>query len=111
MARISTYIKDSNLSAQDKVIGTDYDNDNATANFPLNAIGEFVRTYLGGLTYTFNQDTPSITWSINHALERHPSVTIVDSSGNHIMGETLYNDSNNITLTFTAPFAGVAYFN
>ena len=111
MARISTYIKDSNLSAQDKVIGTDYDNDNATANFPLNAIGEFVRTYLGGLTYTFNQDTPSITWSINHALERHPSVTIVDSSGNHIMGETRYNDSNNITLTFSAPFAGVAYLN
>jgi len=27
------------------------------------------------------------------------------------MGETLHNDSNNITLTFTAPFAGVAYLN
>lgn len=53
MARISTYIKDTNLSAQDKVIGTDYDNNNATVNFPLNAIGEFIRTYLGGLTYTF----------------------------------------------------------
>jgi len=110
MARISTYIKDNNLSNQDKVIGTDYDNNNATVNFPLNAIGEFFRDYLG-LTYTFNQDTPSTTWSINHALDKHPSVTIVDSSGNHIMGETLYNDSNNITLTFTAPFAGVAYLN
>ena len=28
MARISTYIKDTNLSNQDMVIGTDYDNNN-----------------------------------------------------------------------------------
>lgn len=111
MARISTYIKDTNLSGQDKVIGTDYDNNNATVNFPLNAIGEFIRTYLGGLTYTFNQATPSVTWSITHDLQRHPSVTIVDSSGNHIMGETFYQDNNNIILTFSAPFAGVAYLN
>ena len=111
MARISTYIKDTNLSGQDKVIGTDYDNNNATVNFPLNSIAEFIRIYLGGLTYTFNQATPNAVWTINHDLERHPSVTIVDSSGNHIMGETFYQDNNNIILTFSAPFAGVAYLN
>ena len=111
MARISTYIKDTNLSAQDKVIGTDYDNNNATVNFPLNAIGEFIRTYLGGLTYTFSQDTPVTTWSNQHNLERHPSVSVVDSSGNLIWGETFYNDNNNITLTFNAPFSGKAYLN
>lgn len=111
MARISTYIKDTNLSPQDKVIGTDYDNNNATANFPLNAIGEFIRTYLGGLTYTFSQIIPSSTWTIEHNLERHPSVTVVDSSGNMVMGETFYDNNNNITLTFAAPFAGKAYLN
>lgn len=111
MARISTYIKDTNLSAQDKVIGTDYDNNNATVNFPLNAIGEFIRTYLGGLTYTFVQDVPALTWSIQHNLERHPSVTVVDSSGNLVWGDTFYDNNNNITLTFNAPFSGKAYLN
>jgi len=111
MARISTYIKDNNLSGQDKLIGTDYDNDNATANFPLNALGEWLRLYLGGLTVTFEQAVASSIWTINHNLERFPSVTIVDSSGNHIMGETFYDNENTITLTFSAPFAGVAYLN
>ena len=111
MARISTYVKDTDLSPQDKVIGTDYDNDNATVNFPLNSLGEFIRTYLGTLTYTFSQDIPSLIWNITHNLERHPSVTIVDSSGNIIVGETLYVNNNNITLTFSAPFAGKAYLN
>jgi len=111
MARISTYIKDSNLSAQDKVIGTDYDNNNATANFPLNTIGEFIREYLEVGTYVFTQASASATWTINHALDNFPSVTVVDSSGNVVMGETFYNNNNNITLTFAAPFAGKAYLN
>ena len=111
MARISTYIKDTNLSAQDKVIGTDYDNNNATANFPLNTVGEFIREYLNLGTYTFTQASASATWSITHSLDNFPSVTVVDSSGNVVMGETFYNNNNNITLTFAAPFAGKAYLN
>ena len=111
MARISTYVKDSNLSAQDKVIGTDYDNNNATANFPLNAIGEFIREYLEVGTYVFTQASASATWSITHSLDNFPSVTVIDSSGNVVMGETFYNNNNNITLTFSAPFSGSAYLN
>lgn len=111
MARISTYVKDSNLTAQDKVIGTDYDNSNATANFPLNAIGDFLREYLDIGTYTFTQSSASSTWNITHSLDSYPSVTVVDSSGNVVMGETFYNNNNNITLTFAAPFAGKAYLN
>lgn len=111
MARISTYIKDDNLVGQDKVIGTDYNNSNATVNFPLNAISEFVRDYLNLGTYTFTQSSASSIWNITHSLGQFPSVTVVDSSGNVVMGETFYNNNNNITLTFAAPFSGKAYLN
>lgn len=110
MARISTYTEDVVLTGNDKIIGTDA-NGNTTKNFTLSAIAEFIRTSLGGLTYTFSQIIPSSTWTIEHNLERHPSVTVVDSSGNMVMGEIFYDNNNNITLTFAAPFAGKAYLN
>ena len=110
MARISTYIKDTNLSLSDKVIGTDFDNSNATVNFPLGSIAEFVKDTIG-ISFTFIQATASTTWNITHTLNRFPSVTIVDSSGNVIISDTLYNNENQITLNFTAPFSGKAYLN
>ena len=110
MARISTYIKDTNLSLRDKVIGTDFDNSNATVNFPLSSITEFVKDTIG-ISFTFIQATASTTWNITHPLNRFPSVTIVDSSGNVIISDTSYNNENQITLNFTAPFSGKAYLN
>lgn len=110
MARISTYIKDTNLSNQDMVIGTDYDNANATVNFPLNVLAEYVNSQLTQ-TYVFEQATPESTWIIEHELERYPSVTIVDSADNVVVGYQIYNNNNQITLEFSAPFAGKAYLN
>lgn len=111
MARISTYVKDTNLVGQDKVIGTDYNNSNATVNFPLNSIGEFIRDYLNLGTYVFTQSSASSTWTITHNLELFPSITVVDSSNNVVVGYSTYNSNNQITLQFSAPFAGKAYLN
>ena len=110
MARISTYIKDTNLSNQDMVIGTDYDNNNATVNFPLNVLAEYVSQSLTP-TYIFEQIIPTSTWVIQHDLESFPSVTIVDSANNVVVGYQMYNNNNQITLQFSAPFAGKAYLN
>ncbi len=111
MARISTYTKDTHLSGEDKVIGTDSDNLNATVNFTLTRIAEFVEDLVFNSTYTFIQSSASSVWTIQHDLERHPSVTVVDSSGNVVVGYINYNNINQITLTFTAPFSGKAYLN
>ena len=62
-------------------------------------------------TYTFIQSSAASVWTIQHDLERHPSVTVVDSSGNVVVGYINYNNINQITLTFTAPFSGKAYLN
>lgn len=111
MARISTYISDPVVSALDRVIGSDNENNNATKNFSVGALALTIADFLSLGTFTFNQSTPATTWLIPHNLEKFPSVTIVDSSGNVIMGETLYTNNNNITLTFSAPFTGKAYLN
>ena len=50
-------------------------------------------------------------WLINHNLYKQPSVTVVDSSGNEVVGDVEYNNLNTLTVTFSAPFAGQAYLN
>lgn len=62
-------------------------------------------------TYTYYQITPSDNWVIKHNLNRYPSVTIVDSSGNVVVGEVKYIDNNTINISFVGEFAGTAYLN
>lgn len=59
--------------------------------------------------FIFNQGTPSATWNIAHNLNRFPSVVIVDSGGDQVIGDVNYVDANNITVTFSSAFSGIAY--
>lgn len=61
--------------------------------------------------YVFLQETPAKIWNINHSLAKWPSVSVVDSAGSIVVGEVSYIDENNVTLTFSAAFAGRAFFN
>jgi hypothetical protein len=65
----------------------------------------------GDKSYTHNQGSPSSTWNIEHNLGKKPSVTIVDSAENYVVGEIEYVDSNNVTLSFSSAFSGKAYLN
>lgn len=62
-------------------------------------------------TYVYNQMTAAAVWNINHNLGRYPSVSVVDSAGSVAVGETVYVDANNITITFQSQFSGTAYLN
>ncbi len=62
-------------------------------------------------TYIHTQDVPLAVWVINHNLGKFPSVTIVDSQNQVVVGDVTYNSSNTITLSFTSAFAGYAYLN
>lgn len=62
-------------------------------------------------TYTYYQITPSDNWVIKHNLNRYPSVAIVDSSGNVVVGEVKYIDNNTINISLVGAFAGTAYLN
>lgn len=59
--------------------------------------------------YVHNQPSPATTWTINHNLKMYPSVTVVDSAGSHIMGQTIYPSLNTVTVEFTSAFSGKAY--
>jgi len=66
-------------------------------------------------TFEFEQVTPSTAWGNNgvvtHNLAKFPSITVVDTAGTVVTGQYDYIDNNNVTLTFSAAFAGKAYLN
>jgi hypothetical protein len=63
------------------------------------------------VTFIFTQSSPSSTWTIAHGLDRYPSVTVVDSTDREVEGDVQYIDANNLIVSFSAPFSGVAYLN
>lgn len=65
----------------------------------------------GDLTYVHNQLIPAGVWNIAHNLGKYPSVVVVDSAGTTVMGEIVYDDINNLHITFTSPFSGKAFLN
>ena len=65
----------------------------------------------GDIHYEHDQPIASATWNINHNLGKFPSVTIVDTSGDEVEGAVNHVNNNNITITFSASFAGKAYLN
>lgn len=65
----------------------------------------------GDKNFIFTQGIVSDTWNINHALDKFPAVTIVDSAGTEVEGEIFHVNNNNLTLTFSSGFSGKAYLN
>jgi len=112
MARIATYKKDIALTDNDKVIGTD-GTTGKTVNFPLSDILEYIEenATFSATTFVFNQTFALDTWNITHNLDKFPSVSVVDSSDNVVIGEIEYNSTNELTLTFASAFSGKAYLN
>lgn len=68
-------------------------------------------TIVNDKNYIHNQVVASDTWQIQHNLGKFPSVSIVDSGDNLVVGEVKYIDSNNVLITFTSVFSGKAYLN
>lgn len=68
-----------------------------------------ISAYVDNFVYT--QSVPSDTWVINHNLGKHPTVTVTDSAGTLVMGSIAFNSLNQITVSFSAAFSGVAYVN
>ena len=68
-------------------------------------------------TWIHDQGAAADTWTINHNLNKYPSVTVVDSGGNVVIGTIVYNTTNQLTLTFFSEdddglsFDGKAYLN
>jgi hypothetical protein len=80
--------------------------DKAVYDFAL-----FTLASQGSPTFIFTQGVPATTWNILHNLGKFPSITVIDNADTVVTGEYTYIDNNNVTLTFSAGFAGKAYLN
>lgn len=61
--------------------------------------------------FVFEQSDPANIWTIEHGMEKHPSVSIVDDEGCLIMGDVKYVDTNIVKVRFASEFVGKAYLN
>ena len=113
MPRISSYPQDTTVTGNDIWIGSDGENGLVTKNFSADNLASYyiANDKFGAGTYTFTQSSAATTWTIDHNLGKFPSVTVVDSSNNVVVGFQTYNNNNQIVLTFSAAFSGKAYLN
>lgn len=61
--------------------------------------------------YVHEQGIASATWTINHNLNKFPSVSVVDSAGNEIISEVKYIDLNTCIISMNGTFKGKAFLN
>ena len=77
-------------------------------NIDLGAAGITINQ-TNALTFEYPINVPSTLWVINHNLNRYPSVTIIDSSGNEMFGSITHISKNIMHAEFSAAFSGIAY--
>ena len=65
----------------------------------------------GDKHFSYEWRTMQTTVAINHNLHKRPSVTVTDTAGTELFCDVAYNDEDNVTLTFSEPVRGTAYFN
>jgi hypothetical protein len=61
------------------------------------------------VAYTHTQAVSSAVWTINHNLGFNPVAVVLDSGGTQCEGSITYPTVNQMVITFTGAFTGVAY--
>lgn len=62
-------------------------------------------------TLVYNQVLPEAIWTINHSLNKYPSVTVVDSANTKVEGDIVYPSLSQVVITFSGAFSGRAFLN
>lgn len=65
----------------------------------------------GDKHYVHVQGPPQNIWTVTHNLNKKPSLTVIDSSGNMVVGKLTYVNLNILTIQFAAPISGEAICN
>jgi hypothetical protein len=61
------------------------------------------------MVHRFDQASALATWVIVHNLGYRPNVHVEDSTGDTWIGDIHHDSDNQLTLTFSAAFAGTAW--
>lgn len=65
----------------------------------------------GDKTHTHTQALDSDTWTVDHNLNKRPSISVYDSGNNSVRYEVEFVSLNSVILRFSAPISGTADFN
>lgn len=65
----------------------------------------------GDKNFVYTQAVPSTLWTIEHNLNKYPSVSVVNINNVAMYGDITYIDENNLQIEFSAGFSGKAYMN
>ena len=120
MAIIHTYPRKPVPKKEDLIIISDSDSSN-----PVNATRSATLESLSDIgldkTFIFSQSQPQTVWGnpstpegvryVRHDLNKFPSVTVVNSANEVVIGNVKYITADQVQLTFSAAFSGKAYFN
>lgn len=63
------------------------------------------------LHYEHTQAVAASVWTIDHDMHKYPAVLVKDSAGDTVDGDIDYPSTDQVVLTFSAPFSGTAYLN
>lgn len=61
--------------------------------------------------YVHEQGVASAVWTVQHNINKYPSVTVVDSSGNELITDIEYVDKNTVIISMVGASKGRAYLN
>lgn len=75
------------------------------------SLQEQINAVVSDKNYELVFNTPIALLDINHQLNKNPSVTVLDSANNTVIGDIQYIDNNNIRLTFSSAFSGKVILN
>lgn len=93
--------------SQDTIIVTPVINQiTVAAPGPQGPAGAFTPS---NIAFTFTQAVASAVWTINHNLGFNPVAVVLDSAGSQCEGAFSYPSVNQLVITFTGAFTGVAY--
>ena len=85
-----------------------------TATISQPSVNVSVTGVIGGASdahYVHAQNENSETWTVEHNLNKYPSVSVVDSSNEEVIGEVQHTNANSLIVKFSAPFSGKAFVN
>lgn len=61
-----------------------------------------------GAGYVHSEPLPASVWTVNHNLGFWPNVYVLDTNGDECEGDVDNVSQTSLTITFSAPFAGIA---
>lgn len=81
------------------------------ATFGTPIAGKAALTITKTTQTSFQQSTPSATWTVTHDLGRYPDVITFDTSDGRlrIYGDTIYDSEDALTIIFANPVSGELY--